>query len=126
MNHLVSLATGISLILFPFIIQPWIERRWGEDTKLPINQMIIAVGSALVLSEVIDIIAGGVLPVSTYFIVLASLIGIFLYYGFTHRNEVSQRMRKAYLNGLISFTFVLSATGVLIFIAAPLFPNVIL
>jgi hypothetical protein len=107
------------------MIQPWIDKRW-PDAKLSINLMRIAVGSvpALVLS--IEAIADGRLAVSAYFIILGILVSILVYYGLTHRQEVSQRMRKAYLSNLVFLSYCLSATGFLMFLFAPFFPNVVL
>ncbi|MEW6044023.1 MAG: hypothetical protein AB1608_07140 [Thermoproteota archaeon] len=125
MEILAYLAMPVSLILFSFMIQPSIERRW-PDTNLPINLMRIAVGSAIILIGTIEAIADGRLAVSGYFIILGILVGILIYYGITHRHEVSQRMRRAYYGGLVGFTYCLSATGVLMFWFAPFFPKIVL
>ena len=127
LDILLYLTTGVSLILFPFFIQPWIEkRRSWSDTKLPFNLMRIAVVSALLLSGTIEAISDGHLPVSGYFVLLGILVGILVYYGITHRNEVSKKMRKAYFSSLVGFTYSLSATGLLMFWLAPFFPNIVL
>ncbi len=125
MNYLIYLGITISYILFSSIIQPRIEIKW-PDTKLPINLMGIAVASALALAGIIEIISDGVLPVSSYFIILSILVGILLCYGITNRTKVSQRMRKSYYSNLVGLSYSLLATGFLMFWFAPLFPNVIL
>jgi len=125
LNVLIHLATAVALISFSFMIQPWIERKWN-DIRLSINLMRIGVGSALVLSATIEAISSGNLPVSGYFVTLGTLVSVLIYYGITHRNEVPQKMRRSYYNGLIGFTYTLSATGLLMFWYSPFFPNVVL
>ena len=124
MNETVIIATAIALLVF-FGIRPYVNQKYPE-ARLPTDLMVIAVGSTLVLSHIIDAVATGTYPVAVLFIVLSILIGNFAIYGITHRKEVAQTMRRNYYRILFGYSSIFFSLGVLMFFSVSFMPKVIL
>ena len=119
------IPVSIVLLIFKFQIKQIVERKYPES-HLPINLMEMAVTITLILVGSISAVSSGILPVASFYIVLPILGIFFVCYGITHRNEVAQKMRRAYYNALIGYSYLFAASGVAMFWLLPFMPKIVL
>lgn len=125
MNEILFISITAILTLYPFIIHPKIIQKY-PDGKYPINMMVFAVGFALILIAVINSVASGSVPVATFFIMFPIMFGSFLAYGLKHRKEVKGKLRKTYSGLLVLYSYVFTASLVLMVLFVPFMPNITL
>jgi hypothetical protein len=125
MNEMIYLVIiPIVLFAFHYLIKPNIPKY--TESRLTINLMEMALTITLILIGIISAVSSGIIPVASFYIALTVLVIGFGCYGIMHRNEVIQKMRRAYFNALILYSYVFVTSGVIMFWALPFMPNVIL
>lgn len=125
MDPISTIIVGAILFLYTWFCKPWLYANYPK-IKITADLMLMAVSMTLIVLLDIAVIGSGILPASSFFIVVPSLVGFFVYYGITHREEAAQEMRRTYNAVLVGYSYIFITSAVFMGFALPFMKDIVL
>ena len=123
MDDLTLIVIGIGLFFFGYEIRPYIVKKYPEQQHF-VDLMVMALTITTFLVPLISLIAKGEIVIGSYIIIVGIFVTYFVYYFFTHKNELKGKSRKAFVTYIGMYTYIFLASTILLVGLAPYISNI--